>query len=221
MRTAVFNPDSEKFASARPSIGRGNANRFGITVGRRAFDLGSAGIGQRQHFRDLVEGLAHRVVDGGAEPDIIADADDRDDLGMTAGGEEQAVGKFERIGQPRRQRMGLEMVDRDQRRVVHHRNGFGSREADDHATDQAGAGRGCDRRQLREADTGFLHGAFDDAVEQIDMGAGRDLRHHATEAGVLRYLRVDDIGQNPAAAVVVALDHGGRGFVAGGFDPKN
>ena len=51
----------------------------------------------------------------GAEPHIIADAEHRDDLGVAAGGEEQAIGKRRAVGEPRGQRMRLEMIDRDQR----------------------------------------------------------------------------------------------------------
>ena len=124
---------------------------LGIAARRRALDLRSARIGQRQHLCDLVEGLAHGVVDGGAEPHIFADADHRDDLGVAAGGEEQAIGKRQRAGQPRRQRVGLEMVDRDQRRIVHHRDRLGGGEPDDHAADQAGAGGGGHRRQVAQS----------------------------------------------------------------------
>ncbi len=53
------------------------------------------------------------------------------------------------------------------------------------------------------------------------MGARRDLRHHAAEPGVLLGLRSHDIGQNFAAAVALALDHGGCGFIAGGLDPQH
>jgi hypothetical protein len=74
---------------------------------------------------------------------------------------------------------------------------------------------------LRKADAGFLHGLAHDAVEQVDMGARRDLGHHTAETGVLIGLRAHDIGQYPAAAVAGALDHGGRGLVAGGLDPEN
>ena len=151
----------------------------------------------------------------------MADADHRHDLGVAAGGEEQAIGKGERASEPRRQRVGLEMIDRDQRRIVHHRNRLRRGEADDHAADQAGPGGGGHRRQLRKADVGFLHRLPDDAVEQVDMGARRDLRHHAAETGVFRGLRAHDIGQNPAAAVALAFDHGGRGFIAGGLDTQH
>ena len=116
--------------------------------------------------------------------------------------------------------MRLEMVDRDQRRVVHHRDRLCGRQPDDHAADQAGARGGGDRRELRIADIGLLHRAIDDAVEQVDMGARGDLRHHAAEAGVLVGLRAHDIGEDLAAAVALALDHGGCGFIAGGLDPQ-
>ena len=114
---------------------------FGVAAAGGALDLRSAGIGQAEHLCHLVEGFAHGVVDGGAEPDIVADADHGDDLGVAAGGQEQAIGKRQRAGQPRRQRVGLEMVDRDQRRIVHHRDRLRGGEADDHAADQPGARR--------------------------------------------------------------------------------
>src|SRR5689334_24418722 len=37
----------------------------GVTALRGLFDLRPAGIGQAEHLRHLVEGLAHRIVDGG------------------------------------------------------------------------------------------------------------------------------------------------------------
>src|SRR5258705_80097 len=51
-------------------------------------------------------------------------------------------------------------------------------------------------------------------------GSEGDLRHNAAEAGLLVGLRAHDIGQNPAAAVALAFDHGGCGFIAGGLDPQ-
>ena len=194
---------------------------FGVAAAGGALDFRPARIGQPEHFCDLVEGLAHGVVNGGAETYIFADADHRDDLGVAAGGEKQAVGERQRAGQPRRQRVRLQMVDRDQRRIVHHRDRFGRGETDDHAADQAGTGGGGDRRKLRKADAGFLHRAVDDAVEHVDMGARRDLRHHAAEPGVLLGLRADDVGQNAPGAVALALDHGGCGFIAGGLDAQH
>ncbi len=180
-RTAVFNPDSEKFGSLasehRP--GKGKARR--VAVCRRAFHLRSARVGQAEQLCDLVERLADRVVDGGAEPHIIADAEHGDDLRVPARGEEQAVGKVERRDKARRQRMRFEMIDRDKRRAMHQRDRLRRRQPDDDAADQARAGRGRDAAERRIADPGLLHRRFDDAVEQVDMGARGDLRHHAAD----------------------------------------
>ena len=82
---------------------------------RLALDLRPARIGEAEQLRGLVEGFADRVVDRGAEPHVFADIEHRDDLGVPAGGEEQAVGKLGAVGEPRGQRMRLEMIDRDQR----------------------------------------------------------------------------------------------------------
>ncbi len=139
---------------------------------------------------------------------------------MTAGGQKQAIGKGQCASQPRRQRVGLEMVHRDQRRIVHHCDRFRGGQSHDHAADQAGACGGGHCRKLRKANAGFLHRAGNDAVEQVDVGARRDLRHHAAEGGVLLGLRVDDIGQNAPRPVALALDHAGCGFIAGGLDAQ-
>ena len=86
-----------------------------VAAGGLALDLRPAGIAEAEQLRGLVEGLADGVVARGAEPDIIADAAHRDDLGVAARGEEQAVGKRRAVGEPRGERMGFEMIDRDQR----------------------------------------------------------------------------------------------------------
>ena len=82
-------------------------------------------------------------------------------------------------------------------------------------------GCGCGhRRKLGKANARLFHRAANDTVEQIDMGARRDLRHHAAEGGVFLGLRADDIGQNPPRPVTQALDHAGCGFIAGGLDAQ-
>ena len=73
----------------------------------------------------------------------------------------------------------------------------------------------------RVADAGLLHGRVDDAVEQVDMGARGDLRHHAAERRVILDLRVDDVRQDAAGTVLAPLDHGGGGLVAGGLDAQH
>ena len=81
--------------------------------------------------------------------------------------------------------MRLEMVDRHQRLAADQRDRLGGGQADDHAADQAGPGRGGDAVDRRERLAGVRHRLADDAVERLDMGARGDLRHHAAKRGVL------------------------------------
>ncbi len=140
---------------------------------------------------------------------------------MSAGGEKQAIGKFRRVGEPRRQRMRLEMIDSDERLLVGERDGLGGGESDNDAADQAGPGGGSDAVERGEGRLRLLHRFGYDAVERFDMGAGGNLRHHAAKLGMLADLRQYDVGQNPPLAVGAALDHGGRRFIACGFDAEN
>ena len=55
---------------------------------------------------------------------------------------------------------------------------------DDHSADQAGPAAAA-IAEIRAKPFRVLHRLSDDAVEQVDMGACRDLRHHAAETGVL------------------------------------
>ena len=79
----------------------------------------------------------------------------------------------------------FQVIDRDQRLVVGERNRLGRGQADDDAADQAGPGGGGDAVERFERHVRFGHGLGDDGIERLDMGARRDLRHHAAEFGVL------------------------------------
>ena len=117
--------------------------------------------------------------------------------------------------------MRFEMIDRDKRRAMHQCDRLRRRQPDDDAADQARAGRGRDAAERRIADPRLFHRRFDDAVEQVDMGARGDLRHHAAVRRVVLDLRVDDIGQNAAGTVLGPLDHGGGGLIAGCLDAQH
>ena len=90
--SAVLRPASEKCGSLRPSIGRGSLT-VGLPARGHALDLGAAGITEAQQLGRLVEGLAQRVVERGAEPLVAADVLDHQELGMPAGDEQQEIGK--------------------------------------------------------------------------------------------------------------------------------
>jgi len=55
-----------------------------VALLRDPLDLRSSGIGQTEHFPNFVESLAGRVVDGGAQSLIVADAANGDDLRVAA-----------------------------------------------------------------------------------------------------------------------------------------
>ena len=82
----------------------------------KLLDRGTAGIGQPEQLGGLVERLARRIVDRRRQAAVIAHAAHLEQLAVAAGDEQQQVGKLQvGIDQPRRQRMTLEMVHRDQR----------------------------------------------------------------------------------------------------------
>ena len=195
---------------------------FGVAAARRALDLRSARIGQPEHLCDLVEGFAHGVVDGGAEPHIFADADHGDDLGVAAGGEKQAIGKRQRAGQPRRQRVGLQMIDRDQRRIVHHRDRFRGGQAR-RSRRRSGRGRrrrrppkaAQSRRRLPSSRASTMPSSTSTWARAAISGTTppKAACSSVCERTMLDRIRPDAVAQ--------ALDHGGCGFIAGGLDPKN
>ena len=149
---------------------------LGIAARRLLLDQRAARIAEAQQLCGLVEGLADRVVDRAAEPQIIADAAHAEDLGVAAGGEKQAIGKRRRVGEPRRERMRLQVIDRDQRLVVGKRDRLGRGQADDDAADQAGPGGRGNAVERVERHLRLGHGLGDDVIERLDMGARGDLR---------------------------------------------
>ena len=72
-----------------------------------------------------------------------------------------------------------------------------------------------------EVATGVGHRLFDRRVEQIHMGARRDLRHHAAIGRVQVELRVDHIGQDLAAPVRASAHHRRRRLVAARLDAEH
>jgi hypothetical protein len=179
----------------RPALHRARQREPGGVAARRLFlDLRPARIAQPQKLPGLVERLADGVVQCGAEQAIVADPAHRENLSVAARGEEQAIGKRRRRGEPRRQRVRLEVIDRQERLVVDQRDGLGGGQADDHATDQPGPGGRGDPVDIAKGRTGFRHGLANDAVQRFDMGARGDFRDHAAERGMFGDLGEHDIG---------------------------
>src|SRR5262249_8824534 len=120
----------------------------GIAALRLLLDLWAPGIPEPQQLRGLVERLAHRIIERGAEPGVLTDAMPGHDLRMTAGREKQAIGKRGAVGEAGGERMRLEMVDGDQWLARDQGDRLGGGQTDDDATDQAracGGGNTVDR----------------------------------------------------------------------------
>ena len=117
-RTAVFRPANEKCGSARPCIGRGKVEAGRIAGQCRLLNRRAAGLRQAEQFGRLVEGFAQRIVDGGGDADVVADAAHQQHLRVAAGNEQQQVGRWQAVGQPDGERVGFEVVDGDERLAV-------------------------------------------------------------------------------------------------------
>ena len=194
----------------------------GIAGERLLLDLRAAGIAEPEQLRGLVEGFADGVVDGGAEPHVVADAEHRDDLGVPAGGEEQAIGKRRAVGEPRGERVRLEMIDRDQRLLADQRDRLGGGEADDHAADQSRSGGGGDAVEVGEAALPASAIALAMIMSSASTWARAAISGttppKAACSLICESTTLDRILPGPA---VGPLDHRRRGFVAGRLDAEH
>ena len=96
----------------------------------RLLDRRPTGKTQAQQLGRLVEGLAQRIVDGGAEPLVAADAVHDQELGVAARDQQQQIGRVQAFREADGQRVGFQVIDRDQRQPVHQRQRLGGRNAD-------------------------------------------------------------------------------------------
>lgn len=210
-----------KIAAVAPFHGTRQIEPRGIARKGRLLHRRATGIAQAQHLGGFVEGLADRIVDGGAEPAVVADPFDHQQLAMTAGHQQQQIGERHIIRQPRRQGMGFQVIDGDKRQAPRGGQGLGGHHADQHAADQPGPSRGGDGIDPVPAVSGFGCGLFqggrDYGVDLIQMGTGRDLGHHAGEGLMVGQLLMDDVRQNLAPVRY----NGGGGFVTAGFNAQN
>ncbi len=136
---------------------------------------------------------------------------------MSAGHQQQEIGKGDIVSQARGQGMGFQMIDGDERQFPRRRQGLARHHADQHPADQARARRGGDGIDPVPADARLRQGRFDHRVDLIQMGAGRDLGHNPGEGLVLGQLLMNHVGQHLASVA----DDGGGGFVTTGFDAQN
>jgi hydroxymethylbilane synthase len=192
-----------------------------IAVLGRALDSRSTGLTKTKQFGGFVERLAKRVIDGGGEPDVLADIAHQQRLRVATRHEQQHVRRRQPLGQADSERMRLQVIDGNQRFGGGQRQRLGCGQADNQPADQPRASRHGDAVQLIEPEPGSREGFTDQRVQAFDMGAGGDLRNDPTKSAVLLPLRSDDVGEDAPSSRCVAQHHGCRGLIAAGFDAKH
>ena len=185
-------------------------------------DDGPAGIAETGAPRNLVEDLAGRVVAGARERHdaVLLDAHE---LGVAAGDDEPVERMRHRVGQASAsaeeggEEMAFEVVDRDERDPPRERQRLRGRESDEERADQTRTGRGGDEPDVLERDGRRGERLLERRREVLEVRARGDLRHDAAVGRVRGELGGDDVGQDAP----VAVEHGDRGLVAGGFDAED
>ena len=140
---------------------------------------------------------------------------------MPARDEQQQIRKRKPVRQPGGERMRFQMIDGDKGDAQSKRDGLAHGHADDQAADQPRARRRGHCIDCIEIELGLGHRLADRGIEQLDMGACGDLRHHAAIGRMQVELRAHDAPEDLAAAVFVPPHQRRRGLVAACLDPKH
>ena len=80
--------------------------------------------------------------------------------------------------------MRLEVIDGDERLAAGQRHPLARHQPDEHAADEARTRRRRNAIEILGRDFRPRERARDERVDDLDMGARRDLRHNAAERGV-------------------------------------
>ena len=198
------------------------AEAAGVARARLGFDGRTARLRQPEELRDLVEGLARRVVDGAAEAAEAHGTVDGEELAVAARDQQHQVGKADVLDEPRGQRVPGEVVDAPERQPAGGGEALGEHHAGQHPADQPGAGGDGDGVEVGEPDAGPAERGGGDEVQPLGVGAGGDLGHDPAIGVVQRVLADDlggeDLGARPAGA---GADHRGGGVVAAALDAED
>jgi hydroxymethylbilane synthase len=114
--------------------------------------------------------------------------------------------------------MGLEMIDGNKGFVRSQRERFRCGQAHHDSTDQPRSGCCCNRVHIRKLQARLVEGAFDQPIQQLDMGARGDFRHDAAIGLMFRDLGIRNVRENFTRAGGKSAHHRRRGFVATRFE---
>ena len=102
-----------------------------IAAERHPLDRRTSGKPQPEQLRRLVERFAERVVDRGAQPDVAPDITHEQKLRVAAGNEQQEVRRHQPLGEPNRERVSFQVIDRVQWLTAGQCESFGRRQPDE------------------------------------------------------------------------------------------
>ena len=203
-------------------FGEGEPHSRLIPVGRQPVDHRAARISKAQKLGDLVEGLAGRIVTRLAEQTILESFPDLEQVRVAARHYQGRGWELHRRSSPfgfqnDRMDMPLDVVHRDQRQATREAQGLGISESHQERAHQSRPHRGRDGAQVFEFRAGLLEGFPHHRHDGAQVFARRQFRNHATVLAMRAHLRSHHGGKDGLAV----FHHGGRGFVAGGFDAKD
>ena len=112
--------------------------------------------------------------------------------------------------------VAFQMVDGDERQAVGEGQSLGVGDAHQKRSGETGAAGDGDGVEIGEGDVGLGECGADHGNNGAEMLAASQLGNDASIAGVGGDLRGNDGAERARAA----LDHGGGGLVAGGFDGR-
>ena len=115
---------------------------------------------------------------------------------MPARGDKHEKGEGDAVRQARGQRVRLEVVDGDERLAARQRHALARHQPNKHAADEARTGRGRHAVEILGRDFGPRERARDQEVDDLDMGARRNLRHNPAERRVRGDLTHQLVGED-------------------------
>ena len=190
-----------------------------IALGREPLDRRAARIPQAQERRHLVERLAGGVIAGRAQQAVASPGGNVEQQRMPARHEQRDERRCQvRVLHERGEEVPFHMMNADQLAVPGVRQRLGVDHTHQQRPDQPRALGYGDGVHGAPADAGLGEGAVHHRRQRRQMGATRELRHHAPEHPV--HVLRQDHEPSELGTATLAYQHGGRGLVARRLDPE-
>ncbi len=181
---------------------RGDREREGgrVAVRGELRQRRAARIAEAEQPCALVERLAGGVVERAAQHRVAAVVGDAGQQRVAAGRDQARERRLHRLGrQEVRRDVALQVVDGRQREPAGGGEPLGGRDPDEQRPHESRALRHGDQVEVVEGGLRPGERVVDDGVDELEVVARGDLRHHAPEA-VVHALGGDDVGQDLAVA---------------------